>query len=234
MIVIATNNGYAERQSRGDEITRSRFLENLLISIEKLNYEGDVVVKDTGSNDLDSINYLENLKKENPFNFNLIVDSSTHPFSTGAYLCAFRKYISDYYIFIQDSMEIKDIDFIKDVEGLLTDNNVVCLVKGDRKLYDYDNNEQREYVYSSIGHTEYDYLIFGPVFFIKRSVFEKVIDSINLLPRKKSEDSGMERAFGSLFKLNNIDIVAIDGEYDFNKMVYDKLRYIKKYHINRQ
>jgi hypothetical protein len=234
MIVIATNNGYAERQSRGDKIIRSRFLENLLISIDKINYKGDVVVMDTGSNELNSLIYLKNLKKENPFNFNLIVDSSDYPFSTGAYLSAFRKYTSDYYIFIQDSMEIKDNDFIKDIESLLTDNNVVCLLKGDKKTYDYDNNEQKEYVYNSIGYTEYDYLIFGPVFSIKRKVFEKVIDSIKLLPRKKSEDSGMERAFGSLFKFNNIDIVAIDGEYDFDRLVYDKLRYIKKYHINRQ
>jgi len=232
MIVIATNNGYSQHISKVDNQLRVRSIENILNSIESIGYLDDVLVMDTGSTNLESIEYLKSLKDNNPFSFNLMIDEFVGNYPTGAYISAFKKYKSEYYIFLQDSMSIKDPNFVQEVENRLTDNNVVCLF--ECKTCGYDNDQQREFVYNSIGETEYDTLIFGPVFFAKHDVLGRVFDQIKILPTTKPEESGMERAFGVLFKKNGIDVVAMEGEYDYFKMVYDQTKYVTKYHLDRQ
>jgi len=231
MIVIATYNGSIKTQSRGDLIERDSLLKNLLESIESLEYKEDVLIIDTGSDHIESIEYLEYLKNKNPFSFNLIVDKSKYPYSTGAYKYAVENYKSEYYLFLQDSMVVKNKDLIKDIESKINNNNIVCWVKCNG--CGFDNYEQQYFVYKSVGSIEYDKLIFGPVFSAKRKVVELIFNKIKILPSIKSEDSGMERAFGVICKMLQIDIISIDDDYDFEKMVNDKLKYITKYHINR-
>ena len=144
MIVIATNNSCVERVCRGSGIVINNFLERILNSIERIDYIGDVLVVDTGSDDLKSILYLDELKNSN-FKFNLIIDKSPNKnYSTGAYIYAFYNYVSDYYIFLQDSVEIKDINFIETVENMIIEDNVICWVKGIG--LGLDNEEQGNFV----------------------------------------------------------------------------------------
>jgi hypothetical protein len=233
MIVIATNNSCVERICKGELHPRNNFLDKLLESIESIEFKGDVVVVDTGSTDYKSLEYLELLKTKK-FNFNLIVDSTTDKYSTSAYLYAVKKYKSEYYIFLQDSIVIKDKNIIIDIEEKLTENNIVCFVKGNSIQYDFDNNTQKEFIYNCIGQTEYDYLVFGPMFSIKGKTIDNIIDQIKLRPTNKNEDSGMERGFGVLFKKNNINIISIDDDYNYESMIYDRLKYITKFHVDRK
>lgn len=238
MIVIATNNTCVEKVCRGSNLSISNFLERLLNSIENVKYTGDVLVVDTGSDDLKTMSYLNDLKsKKINYNFNLIVDKTPgNNYSTGAYIYAFENYISDYYIFLQDSVEIKDDRFISHIENLMTSNNAVCWVKQKGGI-GIDDEEQFNFIKECIGEPHIpgrDLFIFGPIFFIKREVFSKIYDQIKIKPSLKTHDSGMERAFGTLFTRNNIDVIAIESDQmNFGAMADDHFNWLRKHHAAR-
>jgi glycosyltransferase involved in cell wall biosynthesis len=231
MIVIATNNSCVERICRGENIPRKNFLDSVLTSINEINYNGEVLVVDTGSTDQESIEFLETLK-EKKFKFNLIIEKIVQNFSINAYIYAFENYDSDEYIFLQDSIKIKDDKFIDIINNTLNDNNLMCWVVCS--TCGFDTEEQKQFVFNATGDIFYDKLIFGPIFFGKKNVIKKIFSQIKLRPSIKSEDSGMERGLGVLCKQNNIEIISIDGEFNFYAMVNNLYKYITKYHADRK
>jgi len=231
MIVIATNNSCVERICRGENIPRKNFLDSVLKSINNIDYNGKVLVVDTGSTDAESIDFLE-LLKEKEFNFNLKIDRITQSFPMNAYMYAFENYDCDEYIFIQDSIEIKNKEFIEVINNSLNENNLICWVVCS--TCGFDTEEQKQFVVNATGGSVYDKLIFGPMFFGKKNIIKKLFNQIKIKPSIKSEESGMERGLGVLCKMNNIDIIPIDGEYNFYAMVNNSYKYITKYHADRK
>lgn len=231
MIVISTNNTCVERECQ-DGVKRKYFLENILNSLENINNTDDVLVIDTGTTDIESLDYIDSLRKSEKFKFKIIIDKTPYSgYDSGAIVWAVKNHVSDYYFFFHDSLEIKT-NFFEDVKNKLNNSNVGCWIEGQN--CGYDNTIQSDWVFNSINTTEYNCLLFGSIFFIKRETILRIVDQIKLLPTCKNEANGMERGWPSLFSKNNISIFAIDGTYEHQCLLNNGYTNIRKHLAGRQ
>jgi hypothetical protein len=212
MIVIATNNG-------------KNYLPNLLNSLEDIDLlNNKILILDTGSTDKE---YLSNLKSKHE----IIVDRTPYSgYDTGAYIYAYNNYIDENYLFLQDSIIIKEKSLIRDGLSILDNNTIVPLIIFDPKKNFYDNHVQMEWVNSKIGSHIYEYGIFGPMFFAKRITLDKIKNINNAIPYDKNTQQAMERGWSVFFKQNGINIVPLE-RYEHSNYLFDidGYKYIKKF-----
>jgi glycosyltransferase involved in cell wall biosynthesis len=123
MIVIATNNGM-------------EFLPRLLSSIEKYGSgEHKICVVDTGSDDEKFLEYLKTLPEDY-----IVTQTPYKGYETGAYIHAYKNYVSDGYIFLHDSMEVLRADWI----DMFTQKDCdVCYYSHFNMAYDSQEQAQR-------------------------------------------------------------------------------------------
>lgn len=212
MIVIATNNG-------------KNYLQNLLNSIEDIDIlNNKILILDTGSTDKE---YLNNLKSRHE----IILDNTPYNgYDTGAYIYAYNNYVDENYLFLQDSIYIKDKYLIKDGLSILNEHTIVPLIVFNPINNFYDNQEQINWVQNKIGHHHYQIGIFGPMFFAKRASLDKIKNLNNLIPHNKNIQQAMERGWSVVFEQNNLNILPLEKYQHSNHLFdIDGYKYIKKF-----
>jgi hypothetical protein len=220
MIIIATNNG-------------KNYLNNLLISFQSFNVKKQIHVIDTGSTDIDSIKFLEDIKSNEIFkDLNILTHKTPYNgFDSGAYIYAIQNIDSEKYYFLHDSITLKDPSFFDSIDEKLKPGVVVPLVVFNSNLY--DNQDQIDFSLNKIGVSDFDFGIFGPMFAITKTDVDKIKKSLNFFPTKKNEQMAMERVWSALFKKYNILIDPLEGFYNATKIVNKEYRYFNKFLINR-
>ena len=115
MIVITTNNGKSHLER----------LLNELNNLDLLNHK--VLVVDSGTNDTESLNYLDYLKINNTiFNYKLLLDKTPTPnYDSGVIIHTMKNYNEEYYIFIHDSSSIKNDECLVKLNELMDNKNSV-------------------------------------------------------------------------------------------------------------
>lgn len=181
LIVVASYNG-------------KEFLPRFLNSLEDHKKEDfDVLVVDTGTTDIESLNYLESIKTKYK-----VERTPYKGYDTGAYIYAIKGHLYDEYIFLHDSLEVLSDNFINEFRGHQKD---VCYYSNF--CLGYDNEEQRLHLVNvGIFNGETTHGCFGPIFYAKRNVLEdilKTFDVDKIIPTNKIQQQGMERGWPMMF-----------------------------------
>jgi hypothetical protein len=214
MIVVATNNGI-------------NFLPNLLSDLEKLNIEEEISIIDTQSNDSEFIDYLENLKSFNKFNLNINVYQTPYKgFDTGAYIYAIQNLKSDRFIFLQDSIRIKNMGFFNLIDEKLKTSNVVTLLTFDGNWW--DNQIQKDFSLKHFGTTIFETGIFGPMFTISYLDSQKIEKNLLIYPENKEQQKAMERCWDIIFKKTSLTVDNLEGNHNDLKINNDGYQYFTK------
>lgn len=212
MITIATNNGI-------------EFLPRLLKSIEKYGTFGHkVLVVDTGSDDEEFLKYLKTLPN---------VEHIQGGRDTGAYIYSYSKYPNeDRYFFMQDSLEAKDNKWLKRFTDLAKDDNTVVA----HSLFPlvFDNSEQLEYFNRIVEkpHSDFWQGIFGPIFLAPNRLMKKLDELgyfIKAMPDNRFQSRGWERIWPVLFSQVGAEITSVYGDFDYNKVISDQLKGLRKF-----
>jgi len=183
MIVVATH----------DSI---KFLHLSINNMRKVNLNGHrVLFIDTNSKDIEFKKEFEIAKNNNP---EFLFESLDYTcWDSGAYIYAFEKYKADSYIFLQDSLEILDKDYICCFDDQLKNFDVIGHFPFD---YFYDNEEQKIWVESDIKFDSYPkHGIFGPIFAATSNILERLPKECIKYPTNKNQGCGMERRWSLMF-----------------------------------
>lgn len=157
----------------------------------------DVLIVDTCSKDNRYIREFHRLKKQYPqFRF---IRKEYSSWDTGAYLHAYKHYDASRYIFLQDSLYMSSNTFIKDIDALLDEYDVVPMFD---HYYTYDSEADKQWVEDGLPVTSRpDYLFFGPLFATHRSVLDKIPKEWHREPNDKLTSTRMERRWALMFHL---------------------------------
>lgn len=223
MIVIATYNDIS-------------YLNNLLDGLNTTeNLNENVLVVCTDSQQREMVDYVNTLPNNNNYNFNILVDVTPYRgYDSGAYIYAFKNYIDDYYIFLQDSITIKSPEWLNYFKEKRDENTVNPILVFSLS---WDNSEQVAWVQDKLGaHFNVPNVgIFGPIFQISRKSLIKMdmlYDLNRFIPGHKIiGQQGMERGWAYLAINSGIMIDTIDGAYygesSFNSRCFNKI-YLKR------
>lgn len=224
MIVITTFNG-------------KNYLERLLEELSKLNLHGhSVLIIDSGTNEIESIDYLNFLKKnKNNFNFNITVDKTHFPnYDSGVIHHALKYYDDSSYIFIHDSSSIKNEECLLKINNILSNNENSVIPFIIFKETNWPSEEQKEFAEKNYGIKNNDYGIFASMFSITKKTANKIDLETLVLPKNKEESRAMERCWSIIFDKYNINVVPLEGYYNHDDVVNDKYRYFRKILASRQ
>lgn len=214
MIIIATNNG-------------KHYLLDLLSDLERFEVKYEISVIDTQSSDQESLNFLEELKNNNPYNLKINVYQTPYRgFDTGAYIYAINNFNSDVFYFMQDSMRIKTSNYFEAINNTLNEGNVASLLSFAPGFW--DNQEQKDFCDRCFESTDYDSGIFGPIFSVRREHIEKIDKKYLIYPSNKLEQMAMERGWSILFKKYGIPIKSIQGEHNRDMLFMDSYDMFQK------
>ena len=212
MIVIVTHNG-------------EMFLKNLLSDIKGFNIPNEkVCVVDNQSNQENSLNYLEELKKDNYH----ILHNIKSTYEIGAYLYALDNLKDDIWFLMQDVNRLK-YDIFSEITSKLTKNNVYTLLTF--KTGECDSNYDRFFLNLHFGSTYYSKGVYANTMFALDEVIQKVKnDWIAITPKSKLDSAATERALAVVFDRHNIKIIGM-GDYDPNRST-SPTGYPHFYHIH--
>jgi hypothetical protein len=73
----------------------------------------------------------------------------------------------------------------------------------------------------NFGTSQYKSGVFGPNFSINRDIRNKLNRLAIPIPTNKLEQMGMERGWGVLFNTMGLEIEAIEGDYNWDRLVND-------------
>ena len=205
-------------------------LSKLLKSINNTNdLNEEVLVVCTDPSQTKMLIYLERISKNNNFKFKLLIDKvNSAGYDTGAYIYVYRKYIRDYYIFLQDSIKIKNPDWFILFKRIRNTNSINAWFLFNLK---WDNLKQKKWVCNKFPKKikTPSYGIFGPIFQISRKAMKKIDKTYNLsifIPDHKiTGQQGMERGWSYLAINSDIEINSLEGFFDNidNKTFFKKI-----------
>jgi len=209
-------------------------LQNLLVSMNSTdNLDEDVLIVCTDSSQNEMVDFVRTLPNNPNYSFNIKIDFTPYKgYDSGAYIYAYTNYISDYYIFLQDSIEIRSPEWFNCFKSYRRDNVITGWV-----LFDigWDSHEQTQWVELKCKGMIYKSPvgIFGPMFQIKRDTLKILDEKYNLsecIPTSKViEQQGMERLWPYMCLNSGIEINSIDGYY----LNWDEKRYLTKHFLRR-
>lgn len=221
------------------------YLPKLLDSIKVNGWYGQsVLIVDTGSTDPEFKNYIHSIEfhdDENGrlFPFNVYVDHNRKfiegigyvygGYDTGAYLRAYEynKESEDVFIFLQDSVEIKDSEWGSEFFSRLEDDNAVAWLRFTNR---YDTPEQEQWTKDKLGESNYDFGVFAPIFAIKTKALDKLVKETNIMnciPENKEQQMAMERGWAIALRQAGLRLYAIDW-FDIDRLKNDDYRTFKK------
>lgn len=144
---------------------------------------------------------------------------------TGAYVHAYRNYKAEKYIFLQDSLYIRNPNFIVEMDKMLDEHDVVPIFnityEYDRSFGEEYKEEQRRLCEEGIEVTSLpEYGIFGPIFGARKSALDKIPNEWFREPKTKAQGCAMERRWALMFHLTGatqktLVHVAPERWYDF-------------------
>jgi len=186
LIVIPTNNGY-------------KHLDKLLKSIHT---DCPILIIDTGSTDEEHLDYVINAKCLN-VDLNLLRPEQT-PFkgyACGAKLWAYWKHPANNYLFLQDSLEVIEQDFLEQFKEKFSyaGRGAAAWTSFD---FEFDPGLQEQAMRYMYGDFIPKYGIFGPIFYTSRDTLE-FIDRQNGLPAypvHAHQSQGLERGWAMIFE----------------------------------
>lgn len=188
MIVIASYNGI-------------NFLPGLIKSLEEFGpHDEEYLVVNNQSTDPEFINYLNTLDSS----LNIKVETCPYNgYDTGAYLWAYRTFPAEEYMFLQDSIKIKDSNWFNEFRNKWTEDcGLVSWLVFDGM---YDNSEQELFIKSAVGSSDTrGWGVFGPIFYTKKYVLDQLEEKellVNCIPKNKNEQMGMERGWSAIMNL---------------------------------
>ena len=222
MIVITTHNG-------------KNHLEKLLSELNNLDLiNHKILVVDSGSSDIESIKYLDELKVINPFNYELIIDKTPYSgYDSGVIIHTIKNYDDNRYIFIHDSSSIKNNECLLKLDELMSKENVVVpFLTFDGNSY--DNLDQKKFCETKYGSGENRFGIFASIFAISKHSLNKIKKDKLHIPTNKEESRAMERCWSVVFEKSGLIIESLEGQYDPNKITNDGYHYFSKFLIGRQ
>lgn len=216
LVVIPTHNG-------------KEILRRCLDSISDLY---PILVVDTCSDDIESKVFALNIKEFYP---KLNIKGCAIPFKgypTGAYLWAYWHYKADRYLFLQDSIEVQEVDYVKPFREAMPPLGMVAwTVFG----MGYDSDTQKawlDYMYTP-NHPAMG--VFGPIFYTSRESLDDLRDK-QLLPSypiNKAQSQGMERGWPLAFHTAGQEIKAVYPMWNSGAMEAGTFGLFKKYFVKR-
>jgi len=204
MIVIGTNNG------RG-------WLEESLKALNGCRIP--IAVIDTNSTQSDSIEYHQSLTNHQ---FDLDIQIHTTPYKgydSGAWIWSIKNIPSERYYFLQDSITIKNTDYFSKVDSIIDNGKVASLLHFPPNQY--DTFEQHLWVMDSFGSSTYKSGIFGPNFSISGDMAKEIPKEWLTYPTDKWQQMGMERGWGVIFNNMGWEVEAVEGDYDYDRLIKD-------------
>lgn len=224
MIVIATYNDIS-------------YLNNLLDSLNTTeNLNENVLVVCTNPNQMQMIKYIYTLPSSNKYNFKILADFTPYAgYDSGAYIYAYKNYVDDYYIFLQDSITVKSPEWFNYFKEKRDENTINPLLQFSMC---WDNMEQRMWVerkfYNKFNSPTIG--VFGPIFQASRKSLIKMDELHNLtkfIPSHKiTSQQGMERGWAYLAANSGVAINSIDGNY-YGESSFDS-RCFNKFYLYRK
>lgn len=210
LVVIATNNG-------------GQYLPRLL---ETLGDKWPILVVDTRSTDEQFLDYLKTLP--------LHCQTPYQGFSTGAYLWTYFNYPAKNYLFLQDSMEVLEPEYLEKFKEIMPERGAVSWCWFG---FGYDNTPQKEW-------SEYHYGpgndpergIFGPIFYTNRESLDILRDSKWLpgYPTTKAQAQGTERTWALAFHRMGLNVPSVSGEWNHPSMQVGTFPIFKKVWADRK
>jgi glycosyltransferase involved in cell wall biosynthesis len=227
LVVIATHNG-------------KDHVKKLLDSFIRIspNMPADILIVDTGSTDESHLAYLKELEAGGNHYGGLpgkvMVEYIPGGYCTGAYIHAYKNHPSRFYMFMHDSLEVKEADWLDKFIDPLRDTENGCVAFLTFGL-SYDNLEQRLYVNSIFGDNHGPCGIFGPIFSTSFKMLHAFDEKgwLSNPPNNKNEQCGMERGWGVGFGILATPIRAINQGYSTDVMEADGYAVLKKYLVHR-
>jgi len=206
MITICTNNG-------------TDYLSRLLTSLDKYGTDGHkVVIVDTGSTDEAFKGLLKLVEKKYQ------VDYIKGGRDTGAYFHAYKKYPSKAYMFMHDSMEATDKNWLKRFTDKKKDfvafarftvaNNLCPIPERIASLAPY-----------GVGK----YGVMGPIFYATDKFMKQVEKAgyLAMIPKDRDETHATERLWGGLVEKLGYEVESVNGE--FFQAEAEKYKGLKKF-----
>jgi hypothetical protein len=218
MIVIASHN-------------RVDLLENMIKRLKEIDLNNHkVLIVDTNSDNINFKQRFKELQKENPeFIFN---KKDYTCWDSGAYIHAYKTYIEDSFIFLQDSLIITNNYLIPIIDGYLKNHEVVPFINFG---YGYENEEQKEFTEQGLNITSLPpHAIFGPIFGVRTETLDKLPKEWLIEPYNKMTGCGMERRWSLMFHLIEASKHYLEIE-DFSKnhTIYTSKQFIDKHFFHR-
>jgi hypothetical protein len=218
MIVVASHN-------------RIDLLDNMLKILSSINLNNNqVLIINTNSDNEEYKTFFEECKLNYP---QYIFETLNYTcWDSGAYIHAYNNYPSNKYIFLQDSLDIKNPKLIPMWENFLDVYEVVPWINFG---YFYENEDQRLWSEEGliIENNPHD-SIFGPIFGVRKETLDKLSKEWLKYPTNKNEGCGMERRWSLMFHLINASKHYIEyTNFQKNQTVYNSRLNIDKYFFYR-
>jgi hypothetical protein len=218
MIVVASHN-------------RIDLLENMINRLKKIDLNKHrVLIVDTNSDNTDFKQRFKELQKQNPeFIFN---KKDYTCWDSGAYIHAYKTYVDDSFIFLQDSLTITNNHLIPIIDGYLKNYEVVPFINFG---YGYENEEQKEFVEQGLDVTSKPpHGIFGPIFGVRTETLDKLPKEWLIEPHNKNLGCGMERRWSLMFHLIGASKHYLEIEdIPNNHTIYTSKQFIDKHFFYR-
>jgi hypothetical protein len=203
MIVIATHNG-------------KQFLPGLMESLAKFGTGGrKVLILDTGSSCSDSLQLLASIAQQS-WPFELEVSKTPYKgYDSGAYIHAYRNYEAASYLFLQDSVLIKDKNWLEAFESRIS-FGVGCVPWLGFPMQ-WNSQEQIDWVEDKFKTLDWPPTgVFGPMFMATREALNDLEKRgyLDNIPSCKTEQMAMERAWPIAFTLSGWGIRPVECAFD--------------------
>jgi hypothetical protein len=177
---------------------RVDLLENMLDKLSKINLNGHrVLIVDTNSQNLEYKSKYKTFQTQYP---EFLFDNKNYTsWDSGAYIHAYLNYDDKSFIFLQDSLDITNLNLIPTIDNFLEIYDVVPIFNF---AYGYENEIQKEFTERGLEINSLPkWAIFGPIFGVTKETMDKLPKSWLIEPYDKITGCGMERRWSLMFHL---------------------------------
>lgn len=150
---------------------------------------------------------LESLGAKYPIQ---VIDTKDGGHPTGAYLKAYREYPAKNYLFIQDSMQALQADYLEPFIEKMPEHGAVAWGLFPMA---FDSREQVDWVESHYDGVAPEFGIFGPIFYTSRDSLKTLEDRGLLppIPKDKLQAQGTERMWAWAFQNAELPVESVGG-----------------------
>lgn len=193
-----------------------QILEKLLLSLNNtINLDEEVLIVCTDPKENKMVYYINNIPLEK-YNFKIKCDVTPYAgYDSGAYIYVYQKYKREYYIFLQDSISVKDPNWLNIFKKERNEKKVNAWMKVKMKWWGSDQEKHVKSKFPSSIKIP-SHLIFGPIFQCHVSFLNEVDKKYNIntfIPSDKTNgQSGMERGWSILCEDLNLELTSLEDE----------------------